>query len=177
IGGAESESLAAGDFNGDGKLDLVFANAGSNDVSVLLGNGDGTFRPGLTFPAGNRLEFVVVGDFNGDGKLDVAVASYNTNTVEVLMGNGDGTFANLPTAATPLLSPSGGTYVSSVVVTLTDSSPGATIYYTTDGSTPTTASTQYTGPISVTQITTTMATAVAPDAAPRAAAGGPKSVQ
>src|SRR5438046_1343314 len=56
VGAAESESLAAGDFNGDGKVDLVVANAGSNDVSVLLGNGDGTFRPALTFPAGNRLE-------------------------------------------------------------------------------------------------------------------------
>src|SRR3989442_1048229 len=108
IGASGAESVAAGDFNGDGKLDLVFANAASNNVSVLLGNGDGTFRPGLTFSAGNRLEFVAVGDFNHDGKLDVAVASYNTNTVEVLMGNGDGTFANLPTAATPVSSPSGG---------------------------------------------------------------------
>src|SRR5947199_7775734 len=116
VGAAESESLAAGDFNGDGKIDLVVANAGTNNISVLLGNGDGTFQPATTFPAGNRLEFVAVGDFNGDGKLDVAVASYNTNTVEVLMGNGDGTFANLPTAATPLLSHSGWTYVSSVVV-------------------------------------------------------------
>ncbi len=107
----------------------------------------------------------------------MAVASYNTNTVEVLMGNGDGTFANLPTAATPLLSPSGGTYVSSVVVTLTDSSPGATIYYTTDGSTPTTASTQYTGPISVTQITTIRAIAVAPDYAPSAVASATYTIQ
>src|SRR5438067_2455744 len=77
VGAAESESLAAGDFNGDGKLDLVVANAGTNDVSVLLGNGDGTFRPALTFPAGNRLEFIAIGDFDHDGKLDVAVASYN----------------------------------------------------------------------------------------------------
>ena len=177
VGAAESESLAAGDFNGDGKIDLVVANAGTNNISVLLGNGDGTFQPATTFPAGNRLEFVAVGDFNGDGKLDVAVASYNTNTVEVLMGNGDGTFANLPTAATPLLSPSGGTYVSSVVVTLTDSSPGATIYYTTDGSTPTTASTQYTGPISVTQITTIRAIAVAPDYAPSAVASATYTIQ
>src|SRR5205809_6084246 len=127
VGAMESESLAAGDFNGDGKLDLVFANAGSNDVSVLLGNGDGTFRPGLTLPAGNRLEFVVVGDFNGDGKLDVAVASYNTNTVEVLLGNGDGTLATLPTAPPPGLSPTAGIYVSSVSVTITAGTPGAAI--------------------------------------------------
>src|SRR5437773_3506169 len=102
VGAAESESLATGDFNGDGKVDLVVANAGSNDVSVLLGNGDGTFQAARTFPVGNRLEFVAVGDFNGDGKLDVAVASYNTNTVGVLLGNGEGTFATLSsTAATP----------------------------------------------------------------------------
>src|SRR3989442_333680 len=119
------ESIAVGDFNGDGKLDVAVAHFYSTNVTVLLGNGDGTFRPALTFPVGNRNEFVAVGDFNGDGTLDVAVASYNTNTVGVLMGNGDGTFANLPTAATPVLSPGGGTYSSSVVVTLTDSTPGA----------------------------------------------------
>jgi len=72
------------------------ANAGTNNISVLLGNGDGTFQAARTFPVGNRLEFVAVGDFNGDGKLDVAVASYNTNTVGVLLGNGDGTFRRRP---------------------------------------------------------------------------------
>src|SRR5205823_3940948 len=87
--------VAVGDVNGDGKLDLVVANAGSNNVSVLLGNGDGTFQAAKTFPVGNRLEFVALGDFNGDRKLDLAVASYNTNTVGVLFGVGDGTFLAL----------------------------------------------------------------------------------
>ena len=62
-------------------------------------------------------------------------------------------------AAAPALSPGTATYTSSVTVTITDSAPGATIYYTTDGSTPTTVSTPYTGPISVTQTTTVKAIA------------------
>ncbi|PYM33848.1 MAG: hypothetical protein DME15_10030 [Candidatus Rokuibacteriota bacterium] len=163
VGGMESESLAAGDVNGDGKVDLVVANAGSNNVSVLLGNGDGTFQAAKTFPVGNRLEFVALGDFNGDRKLDLAVASYNTNTVGVLFGVGDGTFLALPPAATPTFSPPGGSYLLPQVVSISDSSPGVTIYYTTDGSTPTTSSTTYTGPILVALTTTIKAIAVGPD--------------
>ena len=57
-----------GDFNGDGRKDLVTSNRGSNDVSVLLGNGDGTFQAARSFPAGGGASYVGVGDFNGDGK-------------------------------------------------------------------------------------------------------------
>jgi hypothetical protein len=77
-----------GDFNGDGFLDLAVVNAGA--VSILLGNGDGTFQPPVSLPvAGNHL---VVGDFESDGIPDLAVGNESGNTVSVLLGNGDGTF-------------------------------------------------------------------------------------
>jgi hypothetical protein len=80
-----------GDFNGDGKQDLVVANDASNTLSVLLGNGDGTFQAKVDYPTGNTPWPVASGDFNGDGKLDLVVANRNSNTVSVLLGNGDGT--------------------------------------------------------------------------------------
>jgi hypothetical protein len=78
--GGGSFGLGVGDFNGDGKLDLVCANNAGNgnsthSLSVLLGNGDGTFRPALSFPASSFVRGLAVGDFTGDGKLGVAVAS------------------------------------------------------------------------------------------------------
>ena len=84
-------SVATGDFNGDGKLDLVVANNVST-VSVFLGNGDGTFQPAVNYAAGSSPKAVAVGDFNGDGKLDLAVANAFSNNVSILFGNGDGTF-------------------------------------------------------------------------------------
>src|SRR5438132_9322513 len=89
----------AADFNGDGKLDLAVLNSGSNDVSILLANGDGTFQLARTFGAGNSPSSIAVGDFNGDGKMDLAVFMLPGGTrvrplpgeIRILLGNGDGT--------------------------------------------------------------------------------------
>lgn len=103
-------SVAAADFTGDGKLDLVVAGAGydyvfnGSSVSVLSGNGDGTFSsPITTNSVGSAPIALAVGDFNQDSKQDVAVASRNDNTVRVLLGQGDGLFTPGPTLATDSL--------------------------------------------------------------------------
>jgi hypothetical protein len=90
--GERPNSVAVGDFNGDGKSDLVVANENSGSVSVRLGNGNGTFQGRQDFPAGFGPRFVTVGDFNGDSKLDLVVGNVGPSTVNVLLGNGNGTF-------------------------------------------------------------------------------------
>jgi len=90
--GTNPASVAVGDFNRDGVPDVAVANYGSNTVSVLLGNGDGTFQPALTLAADANPEFVAVGDFNRDGVPDLVVACSGSNSVSVFLGNGDGTF-------------------------------------------------------------------------------------
>src|SRR5437867_4133779 len=100
---ASDSSVAVGDFNADGRLDLAVANSDSNNVSVLLGNGDGTFQAPLTFGAGSGASSVAVSDFNGDGKLDLVV-TVGSAGVSVLLGNGDGTFqaaVNYATGSSP----------------------------------------------------------------------------
>jgi hypothetical protein len=87
-----SRLLAVGDFNRDGFQDLVATNAVLNQVAILLGNGDGTFKPPVTYPVGVGPWNVVVGDINQDGFLDLAVASDGTGSASILQGNGDGTF-------------------------------------------------------------------------------------
>jgi hypothetical protein len=87
-----SYALAVGDFNGDGKPDLAVANYVLGTISVLLGNGNGTFQPHVDYATGGYPESVAVGDFNNDGKLDLVVANNGSNTVSILLGNGDGTF-------------------------------------------------------------------------------------
>ena len=91
--GTHTHGIVSADFNGDGRLDLATANSGSNNVSVLLGNGNGTFAPAVNFGVGVEPKSVFAADFNGDGWLDLFTASQTSNDVNVLLGNGNGTFA------------------------------------------------------------------------------------
>ena len=76
-------SVATGDFDGNGHLDLAVANHGSewpypSNLSILVGNGNGTFQPLANYAVGNGPRSVATGDFNGDGRVDLAVANYNS---------------------------------------------------------------------------------------------------
>lgn len=115
--------VATGDLNGDGKMDLVvtneclfcnrdgFCDGQSGIVSVLLGNGDGTFQSASIYGSGGEApDSVTLADVNGDGKLDIIVANENSNSVGVLLGNGDGTFRPVVTYS------SGGWNATSVAV-------------------------------------------------------------
>ncbi|MCA9276994.1 MAG: VCBS repeat-containing protein [Phycisphaerales bacterium] len=78
-------SVAIGDLDGDGTRDLTVANRNSNSVSVLLGNGDGTFQPRQDFATGVDPWSVSIGDLDGDGTPDLAVANSSSDTVSVLL--------------------------------------------------------------------------------------------
>jgi hypothetical protein len=89
--------LATADLNHDGNPDIVIANGTGDSVTVLLGNGDGTFQSPVTYVIPSEAVSVVLGDFNNDGNLDIATAIQSDFTtscfcVAVLLGNGDGTF-------------------------------------------------------------------------------------
>src|SRR5262249_52436624 len=85
-------TAAAGDFNGDGRLDLATTNTTFDAVAVSLGLGDGTFQPPVLIASNANPRGIATGDFNGDGWLDLATSSSRTNDVMILLGRGDGTF-------------------------------------------------------------------------------------
>lgn len=85
--GSEPSAIITGDFNSDGKLDLAVANLSDNTVTLLLGNGDGTFAPasGSPYAVGNTPIGLAAADFNADGKLDLAVVNLTDGTVSILL--------------------------------------------------------------------------------------------
>jgi hypothetical protein len=90
----DARGLTPGDFNRDGKPDLVVANAGNDSVSFFRGNGNGTFASGLSFStgAGTRPRWVSAGDFDNDGKLDLVASAESTGELIFLQGDGAGGF-------------------------------------------------------------------------------------
>jgi Calx-beta domain/FG-GAP-like repeat/FG-GAP repeat len=90
--GAAPSSFAVADFNRDGNPDLAVATHTGNTVSVLLGQGDGSFDGPVAYGAGLVANAVAACDFNGDGNPDLAVANRGSGNVSVLLGKGDGTF-------------------------------------------------------------------------------------
>ena len=101
--GTLPDSVAVGDFNGDGKLDLAVANGASDTASILLGDGTGNFTLAAsppTGPGGGDPYALAVGNFNG--YLGLAVANLNFGTVGILLGDGSGTNFTLSTLSTPI---------------------------------------------------------------------------
>lgn len=85
-------SLATGDLNQDGKVDIAVTNGSSNSVGVFLGNGNGTFQPQVEYQVGAAPSMVQIADLDGDGKQDLVVVNVNSNSLSILLGHGDGTF-------------------------------------------------------------------------------------
>ncbi len=103
-GGGYGYAVFVADVNGDGKPDIITGNgcakgtscSPEGSVGVLLGNGDGTFQPAVSYSTGGYSLYgssVAVADLRGKGKMDIVVANDNASTVGVLLGKGDGTFA------------------------------------------------------------------------------------
>ena len=104
VAGNVTIAVATGDFTGNGNLGLAVLNEYSDSVTILPGNGDGTFQQSLTIPlaAGGMPTSIVAADFNDDGRIDLAVADPILGEVDILLGNGDGTFES------PTVDPGGG---------------------------------------------------------------------
>jgi VCBS repeat protein len=94
--GGSPSALASGDFDGDGKRDLVVASGGTEEGVVFLGDGKGGLRRATTFAAGPDPTEIAVGDFDGDGRPDLAIANHGVPRVTILLGNGRGGFRPAP---------------------------------------------------------------------------------
>src|SRR5207253_1184638 len=92
--GTDPHGISVGDFNRDGRDDLAIVNSRSNNISILLGNGNGTFGPATNLSSFliSSPEAVAIADFNRDGKLDLAIADLGSNDVWIFLGDGAGGF-------------------------------------------------------------------------------------
>ncbi|MBS1790760.1 MAG: VCBS repeat-containing protein [Acidobacteria bacterium] len=90
--GQTPSTVVAADLNGDRNQDLVVGNYGSNDISILMGDGKGNFSTAINIPVGISPSAIGVGDFNKDGNLDLVVANYGESTLSILLGSGSGGF-------------------------------------------------------------------------------------
>ncbi|MDX2044585.1 MAG: putative Ig domain-containing protein [Acidobacteriota bacterium] len=101
--GTFPRAVAVGSFNGDANQDLVVSNGGSDNLTILLGNGDGTFAEtvGSPMPAGDAPFHSVIGNYNGDANADLAVANLGEGTVRIFLGDGLGGFIQ-PNPAIPV---------------------------------------------------------------------------
>jgi FG-GAP-like repeat/Bacterial pre-peptidase C-terminal domain len=100
--GRQPFAVAVADLFGDGKLDVITANASDNTISVFRGNGNGTFLPRQTFAVGSRPYSVAAVDLTGDGALDIVTANYRGDNVSVLLNQNDHSFSSQETFATDL---------------------------------------------------------------------------
>ena len=91
-GALKQANVAVGNLDADSNLDIVVVNDDSNNFTVLLGNGDGTFDPPVAYSTGTFARWVLLRDFDGDGELDVAVLNAGPDDVGIRLGVGDGTF-------------------------------------------------------------------------------------
>jgi hypothetical protein len=98
--GTDPVSIAAADFNGDGKPDLVVADSANKKMSVLMNSGTGTFGAAVEYTVGNLPSSVAAADLNGDGIADIAITNSTDNTVMVWLNNGSGTFTKTGTYTT-----------------------------------------------------------------------------
>jgi hypothetical protein len=98
--GSVPEAVCSADFNSDGKVDLMVANTGGNNISLLLGTGTGSFSVPTNFTVGINPISIITADFNGDTKVDIAVANANSDNISILLGNGLGNFTTSSTPST-----------------------------------------------------------------------------
>lgn len=96
-----SISVAVGDFNQDGRPDIVYANRYDHNISVLIASGaQGNFNPPVNYAVGNNPSRLAISDLNADGSVDIVVPNRGSNTLSILFGNSDGTF-NPATSVSP----------------------------------------------------------------------------